>query len=82
MNAETPANIATPANPHAVNPQSMTVAETAKLLSAIGGKRVTSEDVQADVDAGAPMVAGGRINLVHYTAWLAREVQSRGNDER
>lgn len=64
-------------NTAAVNPASLSVADVAKLLSAAGGKAVAAEQVQADVDAGAPVDAGGRINLVAYTAWLAREVQSR-----
>jgi hypothetical protein len=56
----------------------MTVVETAALLSAIGRKRIAPAEVQADVDAGAPVDARGRINLVAYTAWLVREVQSGG----
>lgn len=60
-----------------VNPASLTVVELAKLLSAAGGRKVTAEQVQADIDAGAPSLPGGKINLVHYTAWLLQEVQSR-----
>jgi hypothetical protein len=48
-----------------------------RLLSAAGGRKVTPEQVQADIDAGAPVGAGGRMNLVHYAAWLLREVQAR-----
>jgi hypothetical protein len=60
-----------------VNPLSLSVEETARILSASGGRKVTPEQVQADVDAGAPIGPGGRINLIHYGAWLIREVQSR-----
>jgi len=38
---------------------------------------VMVEQVQADIDAGAPVGAGGRMNLMHYAAWLLREVQAR-----
>ena len=62
----------------ALNPSALTVAEVAKLLSAAGGKKVTPEQVQADLDAGAPVGPGGTVNLVHYTAWLLREVQTGG----
>ncbi|MBI1373647.1 MAG: hypothetical protein GC159_13035 [Phycisphaera sp.] len=61
----------------AVNPASLSIEEVSRLLSAAGGKKITPEQVQADIDAGAPVGAGGRINLVHYTAWLVREVQAR-----
>jgi hypothetical protein len=67
----------TQANTTPVNPASLSVAEVAKLLSAAGGKPVSVEQVQADINAGAPVDSGGRINLIAYTAWLAREVQSR-----
>ena len=63
------------------NPASLTVDDLARLLSAGGGKKVTREQVQADIDAGAPVGRDGRMNLVHYAAWLARAVQSDGAGE-
>lgn len=60
-----------------VNPLALSVEEMAKILSAGGGRKVTAEQVQADINAGAPVGAGGRMNLVHYAAWLVREVQAR-----
>jgi len=52
----------------------LTVAQAAKVLSAAGGRRITEAMLRADIDAGAPANADGTINLVHYTAWLVREV--------
>lgn len=66
-------------NSMALNPGFLTVAEVAKLLSAGGGKKITPEEVQADLEAGAPVNANGTINLVHYTAWLLREMQTGGD---
>jgi hypothetical protein len=63
--------------PTQVNPLALSVEELAKMLSAVGGKKVMVEEVQADIDAGAPVGAGGKVNLVHYTAWLLREVQAK-----
>ena len=60
-----------------INPLALTVEEMARMLSAGGGRRVTPEQVQADLDAGAPAGRDGRINLVHYAAWLVREVQAK-----
>ena len=62
-----------------LNPGAMSVAEVAKLLSAGGGKKITAEEIQADIDAGAPTNPNGTINLVHYTAWLLREMQTGGD---
>ncbi len=63
--------------PATVNPLALTVEEAARMLSAGGGRRVSVEQVQADIDAGAPVGRDGRVNLVHYTAWLLREVQAK-----
>ena len=52
----------------------LTVAQTAKVLSAAGGRNISEEMVRADIDAGAPVNPDGTINLVHYTAWLAKEM--------
>ena len=76
-----PANPAKPgqagAAQPAVNPMALSVEDVSRLLSAAGGKRITPEQVQADIDAGAPVGPDGQVNLVHYTAWLIREVQAR-----
>ena len=52
----------------------LTVGQTAKVLSAAGGRRITEEMLRADIDAGAPVNPDGTINLVHYTSWLVRGV--------
>ena len=61
----------------ALNPTSLTVADAARLLTRASGQPVTAETLQADLDAGAPANADGTINLVHYAAWLVREMGSR-----
>lgn len=60
-----------------MNPTSLSLEDMAKLLSAAGGRKVTPQQVQADIDAGAPVGRDGRMNLIHYAAWLAREVQTK-----
>ena len=57
---------------------SLTVAQVSQVLSAAGGRRITEAMVHADIDAGAPVNADGTINLVHYTAWLVREITKAG----
>jgi hypothetical protein len=52
----------------------LTPAQAARVLAAAGNRLITEAMVSADIDAGAPTNADGTINLVHYTAWLAREV--------
>jgi len=57
----------------ALDPTALSPTDMARMLSAAGGRRITAEMVAADVAAGAPVNRNGTLNLVHYTAWLARE---------
>ena len=52
----------------------LSISDVAKVLSRTGGKRVTEAMVREDLDLGAPSNLDGTINLLHYGAWLAREV--------
>jgi len=57
-----------------LNPNALALADAARLLARVGGQAVTVEMLQADVAAGAPTNADGTINLVHYAAWLSKEM--------
>ena len=59
----------------ALNPNSLTPADVARLLTRAGGQPVRVETIQADLGAGAPANADGTLNLVHYAAWLVREME-------
>lgn len=60
-----------------LNPNALTLANAARLLTRAGGQAVTVEMLEADVVAGAPTNADGTINLVHYAAWMVREMANR-----
>jgi len=51
-----------------VDPMALTVGQLANVL------HIPAEKVREHVDSGAPTGADGRINLVHYAAWLNREL--------
>ena len=69
MNSPTaPATEPAPSAPGAVNPAALTVEQLAKMLS------LPVEKVRDHIAAGAPAAANGTINLVHYTAWLVRQL--------
>ena len=57
-----------------IDPQAMTPEQAAKILSAAGGRKVTAEMIQAAIDAGAPALADGRVNLIELMAWMEREL--------
>lgn len=56
-----------------LNPQAMSMADAAKLLSRVSGERVTEAMLDADRNAGAPVNPDGTFHIVHYTAWLVKQ---------
>ena len=59
-----------------LNPQALSLADAARVLTASGTKPVTVEMLRADIEAGAPTNPDGTINLVPYAAWLVKEMAS------
>lgn len=57
-----------------VNPAALTVEQVARLLTAAGARLADVETIRRHIAAGAPVSGAGTINLVHYMAWLVREV--------
>lgn len=57
-----------------LNPNALSVADAARLLSKASGERVTEEMIRADLVDGAPAHRDGTIGLVPYAAWLAKEM--------
>ncbi len=60
-----------------LNPAALTPEDAARLLSRVGGSAVPAALLHADHEAGAPQNADGTINLVHYAAWLVKEMGHR-----
>lgn len=61
-----------------LDPNRLTLEQAAKILSAAAKVRVPVEQIAADLEAGAPRNPDGTINLMHYAAWLLKEM-SRGS---
>jgi hypothetical protein len=57
-----------------LNPTALALADAARALSQVSGHTITEEMLRADVEAGAPTNPDGTLNLVHYGAWLAKEM--------
>lgn len=62
------------APPTRLNPAALSLTDAARVLSRVGSSPVTEAMLRTDLDAGAPTNADGTINLVHYGAWLAKEI--------
>jgi hypothetical protein len=57
-----------------INPSALGLADVAQLLAKVGGHAITEAMLRRDLAAGAPANPDGTINLVHYAAWLVKEV--------
>ncbi len=68
-----------PDRPGGLNPAALSVTDTARTLTRVGGQAITVAMIQRDIDDGAPTNADGTINLMYYAAWLVRELAERGN---
>jgi len=63
----------------ALSPQALRLEDLARVLTASGPRPVTVAMLRADIDAGAPVNPDGTVNLVHYAAWLVREMARAGD---
>ena len=61
-------------NGRRVDPNRLTIEQAAKLLSAAAKVRIPSDQIAADLEAGAPRNSDGTISLVHYAAWILKEM--------
>jgi hypothetical protein len=59
------------------DPQGLRLVDLARILTTLGAMPVSVAMLQADIDAGAPVNADGTMNLVHYAAWLVRNVSQK-----
>jgi hypothetical protein len=61
-------------SPARVDPAALTASDACRLLSAAGAGEVREDMISADITAGAPTNPDGTLNLVHYAAWLVRQL--------
>jgi hypothetical protein len=62
-----------------IDPNRLAPDQAAKILSAAAKIHIPVEQILEDRTHGAPCNADGTINLMHYAAWLLKEM-GRGSD--
>jgi hypothetical protein len=58
-------------------PTALSLHDAARLLTKASGQLVSEEMLLGHIAAGAPTNPDGTINLVHYAAWLVKEMSRR-----
>lgn len=64
-----------------LRPLRIPTADAARVLSAVGPMRVDEAMIQRDIEAGAPTNGDGTINLIHYAAWLVKQISGGESDD-
>jgi len=62
-----------------LDPSALSIQDAVKVLQAARSRHASEENLQADIESGAPTNPDGTLNLVHYAAWLVKEM-ARGSD--
>ncbi len=57
-----------------LNPTALSVEDAALVLSRTSGQAITEDMIRQDVADGAPTNIDGTLNLVHFAAWLVKEM--------
>ena len=57
-----------------LDPTALALADAARLLARVGGQPITEAMISDDLASGAPANPDGTINLVHYAAWLVKQI--------
>jgi hypothetical protein len=57
----------------------ISVPDLAKILRLAGCVSASEDALHEDIEKGAPTNPDGSVNLIHYTAWLLKEVGRDGN---
>ncbi len=75
-----PVAVTTPAEPASGKPKpnALSPEQLATILGRISREHITAEMIAQDIDAGAPTNPDGSLNVIHYTAWLVREMAEPG----
>ena len=58
----------------------LTPEQVMDVLIKSGYRDMTLELLHSDFDAGAPRNANGSVNLIHYMAWILKEINSNANE--
>ena len=62
--------------PKSINITAMYRDKLAEILRKSGSRRVSSDTLEADIAAGAPVNEDGTVNLIEYAAWLLKGADS------
>ena len=66
-------------NENQIKLTAINIPDFVKLLKQAGSRHASEESIRQDVEKGAPVNHDGSINLIHYAAWLIKEINTDAN---
>ena len=63
-----------------INPLAMSLAQAARILSAVGVGKVTEGVLRKHIAGGAPTNPDGSVSIVDYGAWLNQQMNRQDHD--
>jgi len=66
-------------NENQIKLTAINIPDLAKVLKQAGSRHASEESIRQDVEKGAPVNYDGTINLIHYAAWLVKEINTDAN---
>ena len=58
----------------------LSVPDVVRIFMKSGARTMTEEKVRADIADGAPVNPDGSMNVIHYAAWLSKEITTHDRD--
>ena len=52
------------------------ISDLVKIMKNAGSRYVSEDAIRKDINSGAPVNPDGTMNLVHYAAWLIKELEN------
>ncbi len=66
--------------PNSLTLTALSVPDVVRVFMKSGARNMTEEKVRSDIAAGAPVNLDGSMNVIHYAAWLAKELTAHDRD--
>ena len=63
-------------NKNQLNSTALPISELVKIMRNAGSRYVSEENIRKDISSGAPVNPDDTMNLVHYAAWLIKELEN------
>ena len=63
-------------NKNQLNSTALPIPDLVKIMRNAGSRYVSEDAIRKDINSGAPVNPDGTMNLVHYAAWLIKELEN------